>query len=383
MGQRFPLSYVLEWPLAFLWPRTTGLGGFRHPIPPPAPLTPGVRVLCFGDLAGQPGDRVPQVGPRLAARVAQADCVIVNGESPILGQGRNPRAGHRLLRHDMPADYLAAVLEALGCPKGSVVFNLANNHILDHGWKGFLSTLRACEQLGLEPLGVHQEGQPPLKVLEVRGLRLGLSSWTHWLNRHLPGHRPPLTNDPEVAATAWGTPLREQQLDALVGLPHWDREFHHAPQASTRRFARHLAAKGFHALIGCHPHVLQPVEMVEDTLCAYSLGGLVGPSLPGARWPTNLGAMVELVYGQNASGAWRLETFEICPLLQVREGGVLRVGLLEEMQPFRDIAYWRRAHLVLGESLGVEGRRMLPREGHPTHTHAPSSFTCGETPGMG
>lgn len=48
-----------------------------------------------------------------------------------------------------------------------------------------------------------------------------------------------------------------------------------SPTAEQRRLAQLLADLGVDLIIGSHPHVVQPIEWIDDTLCIYSLGNLI------------------------------------------------------------------------------------------------------------
>jgi Bacterial capsule synthesis protein PGA_cap len=71
-----------------------------------------------------------------------------------------------------------------------------------------------------------------------------------------------------------------QTADAVIVLIHWGNEYQATPTADDRALARVLIDAGVLAVIGTHPHVLQPVEWVERAdgtrgVVAFSLGNLV------------------------------------------------------------------------------------------------------------
>jgi hypothetical protein len=351
MGSHFPLSYVLSWPFAYLRPSTGGHRDFHGTTRKPTSQieeSAEVRLMLLGDLLCAQGDRIPLVDRALGDLLSQADRVIFNCESPILGESCDPHAGYRFFRHDMPLDYVRGFLERLHCEPANVVFSLANNHILDHGLAGFDGTLSACHRLGATVIGLRSAFGALTTILEIRGFRLGIVAWTHWLNRRPRGNNLPICTQRDILDTPWHRVIKEEGLDALVGLPHWDREFRHFPQPATRKLARHLANQGFYALVGCHPHVIQPAEWIDDTLCVYSLGSLNGPAMPIPCWPAQLGVLAELTFGQDGLGQWRLKDHEFHPFVQSQENGQLRISLLETL-PVRTAARYRaRNTMILG-----------------------------------
>ena len=71
-----------------------------------------------------------------------------------------------------------------------------------------------------------------------------------------------------------------QRCDALIVALHWGDEYQNAPNPKDRRFAWALLDAGATAIIGSHPHVLQPIEEYARAdgrlgVTAYSLGNLV------------------------------------------------------------------------------------------------------------
>lgn len=56
---------------------------------------------------------------------------------------------------------------------------------------------------------------------------------------------------------------------------HWGNEYEPLPNSVQRETARMLVEKGADLIIGHHPHVIEPVEMVQGTAVFYSLGNFV------------------------------------------------------------------------------------------------------------
>jgi poly-gamma-glutamate synthesis protein (capsule biosynthesis protein) len=188
----------------------------------------------------------------------------------------DPAAEHHFL-FNMPAAYLRGIVEQSGAPTQQWYLSVANNHSGDIGPDGLSSTVRYLRSLGVHPIGARIEGQPPFAVVERAGLRIGISAWTHWLN--LPEAR--AWRSPEMLSVPWQELRALHRLDCLIGSGHWEYEWQHFPHAATRTLAHQLGDAGFDLIIGSHPHVLQPLEWLGDTLCAYSLGNFcsgLGPS---------------------------------------------------------------------------------------------------------
>jgi hypothetical protein len=226
-------------------------------------------------------------GP-LADVLRTADVAMVNLETPVSG---DPRARTAPFRFDAPPALLHALAAA-----GVDVVSLANNHAFDQRRAGIPATWKHLAEAGLQGVGSgpsEAAAWEPLLV-EKKGMRLGFLSFTRWLN----GARNP--GDPDVsphvayvpyvgkAGGSWRAPAAAVELvraaarrcDALIITIHWGTEYSHTPHPEDRKLAHALLEAGALAIIGHHPHVLQPIESYRttsgrDTLIAFSLGNLL------------------------------------------------------------------------------------------------------------
>ena len=60
---------------------------------------------------------------------------------------------------------------------------------------------------------------------------------------------------------------------------HWGNEYTNEPTNSQREIAEYLSSIGVDLIIGTHPHVVQPIEYINDTLVIYSLGNFISNQL--------------------------------------------------------------------------------------------------------
>ncbi|MEO8701892.1 MAG: CapA family protein [Kofleriaceae bacterium] len=284
MGSPYPLSYDLQWPFLHLVPSTR-----EHIVLPRRPLAHDfvphrdseiARIACFGDLMGLTGDRMPAFAGELAAVFARADLVIGNCEAPVVRGDKDPRAFY-LQRFRMATAYLREALDRLAIDPARAVLSIANNHTGDRGEAGARVTADLVHELGAGIAGLRAQ---PLTVRDVRGLRVGVAAWTAWMNAR-GDHGVMRTAD--ALAHDW----RGYEVDTLIASPHWDWEFQHFPSAETVEHARILAAAGFDAIAGHHPHVVQPIGWFGDTVCQFSLGNLMARTL---TWPHRLVTVLEL-----------------------------------------------------------------------------------------
>jgi poly-gamma-glutamate synthesis protein (capsule biosynthesis protein) len=99
--------------------------------------------------------------------------------------------------------------------------------------------------------------------------------------------------------------------DAVVVSVHWGDEYHHLPTKRHRQVAEALVAAGADLVLGHHPHVLQPMELVEaggrKGVVAFSLGNFI--SNQDRMWRADL---FPVAAGDNRDGAALLATFSKC-----------------------------------------------------------------------
>ena len=65
--------------------------------------------------------------------------------------------------------------------------------------------------------------------------------------------------------------------DVIIVAMHWGNEYSFKPSQTQINIANHLSSLGVDIIIGTHPHVVQPVEYINNgqTLVIYSLGNAI------------------------------------------------------------------------------------------------------------
>ena len=183
----------------------------------------------------------------------------------------------------------------------SIGFNLvslANNHTLDKNEDGILySNSYWKKQEGVITTGTYssKEERDEIPIYEQNGIKYAFLSYTMATNGlKTPKGKEYLVNvySPELA-TQDVTKAKEKGAEVILVAMHWGNEYTHKPNASQKEVANHLASLGVNLIIGAHPHVIQPVSYVGNTLVIYSLGNFIS----GHETPTldkTIGLMVGL-----------------------------------------------------------------------------------------
>lgn len=204
----------------------------------------------------------------------------------------------------------------------------ATNHALDKGEKG----IRNC-------LGFWQECYPEMKIagiygdqesynngvifIEQDGIKIAILNYTYGTNGiPLPKDAPYLVNLLDRAKIASDVEKAKQEADFVVLCPHWGTEYRHDPDESQKEWARYFADLDVDLVIGAHPHVIEPVEWVDDTLVYYSLGNFVNATSGTGNGVADrmLGSMA-VVHITKEDDKVKISGYESIPLVSHLEHG--------------------------------------------------------------
>lgn len=176
---------------------------------------------------------------------------------------------------------------------GYDLLTVANNHSLDRGWLGIDKTIKAAKEVGISTVGIRRSEDRQgnfHKIISIGGFRVAFLGCTESSNGHSDNKEQVLFcyKNPDKMVQLIKSITENSSVDALVLLPHWGREYQHSPDSRQKSFAHRYLEAGVTAIIGSHPHVLQPWEKYitkdgRETLVAYSLGNFVAGQAGLAR----------------------------------------------------------------------------------------------------
>ena len=176
----------------------------------------------------------------------------------------------------------------------------ANNHSYDTGTVGFTRTQQTIAGRGLDYTGTRlHESAPNYLIRDIGGIKVGMSSYTFDTGTNANGSKTInsislTTTDSKLINTFnnW-TPddlytslepeiqaMKEAGAECIVLFIHWGTEYNTAPNDRQHQMAQKLCDMGVDVIVGSHPHVVQPVELLTSanghtTRCLYSLGNAV------------------------------------------------------------------------------------------------------------
>ena len=91
-------------------------------------------------------------------------------------------------------------------------------------------------------------------------------------------------------------------VDVLIIAMHWGVEYTHEPTAYQKDMAQYLASLDVDIIIGTHPHVIQPVTWIDDTLVVYSLGNFISAQYQDDNYNKMVGLMTSLEINKTVKG---------------------------------------------------------------------------------
>lgn len=300
-------DFVPNLPTAAVAP-DPGQTGASAPIPPITEQW--LTITAVGDLlihlplvtaAAVDGghDFRPLLAPA-ADELRRGDITIANLETTLAGAERG-YSGYPMF--NSPDALLAALADS-----GVTVLTTANNHALDRGAEGLRRTLRVAREAGFAVTGTRlSPDEPPFHLAEANGFRVALLAYTYGTNG-LPVPEAHLINLIDKEAIADHIELaRQAEPDLLLVAMHWGQEYQRQPNEEQRELAAFLHQQGVDAILGAHPHVVQPIELLgpgpetpTPTVVIYSMGNFVS----NQRFPyTDTGIVVHLTYKKTNSSA--------------------------------------------------------------------------------
>ena len=275
--------------------------------------------------------------PYITEYVSDADFAVANLETTLAGTAK-PYQGNPMF--NCPDEIVDAAKNA-----GFDMLLTANNHSYDSQQAGFERTIRTVREKGLLNLGTMLSGEEPKFVVqEINGIRIGMIAYTY--EDSAVGNSVPALNynpmqaggydiincfrhaAPEPFYAALETQIaemRQQGAEAIVLYIHWGQEYKLEPNSYQTSMAQRLCDLGVDVIIGGHPHVVEPVALLESTVdpnhrtvCLYSMGNAVSNQRLGklksiTTAHTEDGVLFSISFSKYSDGTVYLEDASLIP----------------------------------------------------------------------
>ncbi len=274
----------------------------------------------------------------IADRIAQPDVAILNQET-LISTEHNPSSYPTF---NSPAELGEEMLEI-----GFDVFNMATNHSIDKGEAGLISAINYWKSKDTPEKDIlttgaylNEEDYKNIPMHEVNGVKIAYVGFTQSTNGLS------LPSDTEVILMLAEDEERLKErikaadkiADVVIVNAHWGEEYTHEPNSTQRDLAEKIASWGADVIIGTHPHVIQPVEYINNadgsrTLVAYSLGNFISAQSKSA---TMLGGMLNFeIVKNNETGEIAFENVKFSGVVNHYGSGYanIRIYPLDEYTP--------------------------------------------------
>ncbi len=177
----------------------------------------------------------------------------------------------------------------------------ANNHSYDTGLKGLTRTARILKEKQIEYTGTRElDTEPKYIIKEINNIKIGIANFSYETKGDDATRK--YLNGGAISKDANGliNTFSYQRIDSFYAeaksiidamkndgaefisfYMHWGEEYQLTANTWQKSIAQKLSNMGVNMIVGGHPHVVQPMELIhsEDsqntTVCIYSLGNAV------------------------------------------------------------------------------------------------------------
>ena len=180
---------------------------------------------------------------------------------------------------------------------GFNLVSLATNHTMDKGEIGVINSHNYWQKHSdIYTAGSYtsfEERDMPV-IKEVNGIKYSFLSYTTWTNGLYPESGKEYLNNVYSNELAKADIERvRDQVDVIIVAMHWGTEYSHGVSQEQQKIANYLSSLGVNIIIGTHPHVVEPIDFINNTLVIYSLGNFISDQV-GIERLTGLMASVDI-----------------------------------------------------------------------------------------
>lgn len=248
--------------------------------------------------------------------IAGSDVAVINQETPLTDE---PSKYSGYPRFGTPVEVGEALVEA-----DFDVVTCATNHAFDQGVAGIDFTKAFFESHDIMCIGIQSEEEKeyrPYEIFTRNGVRFALFNYTYGTNG---GTAPEnkaymlhlLEDEEQVKADLIAA---REEADFVLVFVHWGTEYEQQPDEFQRKWSQIFLEGRADTVIGTHPHVPQPYEILRDDcghemLVYYSLGNYISaqPEKSCVK-----GGMARFTVSLTSDG-WKITEYSLQPLAITR-----------------------------------------------------------------
>ena len=232
--------------------------------------------------------------------IKEYDIKIINEEVLISGSNFSIKGYPRF---NSPFELADSVVKA-----GFNVILKSTNHVNDFGEKARLLDLNYWKKFpNIKVTGSYQNEEEAQKItyFETKGIKIALLNYCYGSNRLLRNSYTinkikydKIKNDIKKS--------KSEGADIIIVMPHWGKEYSLKSNIFQNKWSKIFFELGVDIIIGTHPHVIEPVKIMEDKdknrkmYIFYSLGNFIssGASRKKNVFLRYLGGMAHIIIGK-------------------------------------------------------------------------------------
>ena len=157
--------------------------------------------------------------------------------------------------------------------------SLATNHTMDKGEEGALNSYHYFQNhKDVYTAGSYDSFEARNKVVikEIKGIKYAFFAYTTWTNGLSTPEGKEYLNNVYSDEVAKNDILKvKDEVDVIIVAMHWGIEYSTDVSSDQERIANYLASLGVNIIIGSHPHVVEPIDFIGNTMVVYSLGNFI------------------------------------------------------------------------------------------------------------
>ena len=200
-----------------------------------------------------------------------------------------------------------------------------NNHCLDTGVQGLLSTNSLIRQSGMIPFGTgDQQSNKKSEVVVIKGIKVGLIGFSDFFNgleanlsEEEKNYYLSIYNKQQIIEEI--KDMKDLGVDIVLVYLHWGQEYALEPLLWQQEDMQEFMAQGVEVILGSHPHVLGQSKMLfqedHNTGYIYSMGNFISDQFRdeyGLPRFTEAGVMVRFHIEKNDK-ATKIIDWELIP----------------------------------------------------------------------
>lgn len=204
----------------------------------------------------------------------------------------------------------------------------ATNHTIDRGKTGVLNCMNFWDTkypqiayLGINKSQADQDDK--IYVYNKGDIKVAVLNYTYGTNGiPLPKDMPYIVNLIDKDKMAADIKKAKERADFVIVCPHWGVEYTHKESAAQRELAQFFLEQGVDLVIGAHPHVIQPVEVMKDDkgnqmIVYYSLGNFINSTADSGIGTADrmVGGMAKITITNDEAGNVFVKEYGIEPLV--------------------------------------------------------------------